>query len=112
MKTKTKKYDPAQLVKASHKYIDEYPWLPEALKKCTHAFNTSEFYIYFIDRVVNNWKTDRNILLEDTLYGDVVLDVLKSNEITGVEFYSKLLADTIPIAKVEDQQKNEYLLDE
>ncbi len=95
MKLDWQKYDPEWLVKASEERVDEYPWLPDALSKCTKALASSEYYLYFVDSKNPNkpgseWQFDENIIIEDTPFGEVALDVLDGNRIGGVEFISKL----------------------
>ena len=78
---------------------DEYPWLPESLKNCVSIIKETKYYIYFINPKRPNkpgaeWQFADNIFLENTKYGDVVLDVLKDNRIGGVELYSKLMKES------------------
>ncbi|HOP22498.1 MAG TPA: hypothetical protein PK055_08175 [Gammaproteobacteria bacterium] len=88
---KYKKYDPSWLVDASKSYIDEYPWLPDAISKCTLALEGKN-YIRFVSSIRPNkpsseWQFRENIILEDTIEGDVILDILHGDRIGGVEFY-------------------------
>ena len=96
IKSKFEKYDPSWIVEASEKLKDEYPWLPYALKKCTRVVKKSKYYIYFVNpknpnKLNSEWQFDENILIEDTVHGDIVLDILKGERVGGIEFYSKLL---------------------
>ena len=64
---------------------------------CTRALYESEYYIRFVSAALANqpgakWQFDRNVLLEDSPEGDLMVDVLKDGSIGGVEFVSKLLA--------------------
>lgn len=88
-------YDPSWIVKASQPYIDEYPWLPAALEKCTRVCNDDPTYIYFVESKHANqpgsaWQFQENITLENTPEGEIILDIIKPNIVGGVEFYEKL----------------------
>jgi len=92
------KYDPSWLVEAAMEVKDEYPWLVDELSKCVKARKESKYYTYFVDpknpnKPGSEWQFRDNIILEDTKYGDVVLDVLKDNRIGGVEFLTRLFED-------------------
>ena len=94
---KWKEYDPSWLVEASKYRLDEYPWLTDALVQCTKAKEESEFYTYFINRLRPNkkgseWQFQESITIEDTPEGDVVIDIVKTNRIGGIEFLSKVIA--------------------
>ena len=89
-------YDPEWLVQAAKKQRPNDDRLHAALGQCTAALSVTSFYIGFVDSTRPNqpgsrWQFSRNILLEDTECGDVVLDVLQSGEIGGVELLSRLL---------------------
>ena len=90
-----KAYDPSWLVKASQPYIDEYPWLPAALEKCTQVCDDDPTYIYFVESKNANqpssvWQFQENITLEDTSEGEIILDIIKPYTVGGLEFYDKL----------------------
>ena len=89
-------YDPSWLVRAAKKQRPNDAGLHAALERCTIALSIEPFYIGFVDarrpnRPGSRWQFSRNILLEDTEQGDVVLDILKSGEVGGVELLSRLL---------------------
>lgn len=90
-------YNPDWLVEAAEKRKGEYPWLPNALSKCTSALVGSK-YIRFVNSSRPNkkgseWQFQENIWLENTIEGDVVLDILQENRVGGVELYDRLFDD-------------------
>ena len=92
---KLKAYNPMWLVEVAPQVKNEYPWLVEELKKCVIVIKEDENYIYFITPENPNmpgseWQIKDCIILENTKYGEVVLDVLKGNRIGGIEFLSKV----------------------
>ena len=93
-----KEYDPGWLVEAAKPYGEEYPWSEESLTKCILA-KDGGVYVHFVDSSRPNkpgseWQFKENIVIEDTLRGDVILDVLTGNRIGGVEMFSELLEQT------------------
>jgi len=87
-------YDPGWLVDAAEPYSNEYPWLQSALRKCIRA-KDGGVYIHFISSANPNkpgseWQFVRNITLENSIRGDLVLDVLSGNRIGGVEMIDEL----------------------
>ena len=93
---KWKEYDPSWLIEASKYRSDEYPWLAGALAKCTKAKNESDFYIYFVNKSNPNkkgseWQFQESITIEGTLEGDIVIDIIKSNRVGGIELLSKVI---------------------
>lgn len=90
-------YDPTWLVSLARARHPDNPALAEALAACIRASIESEYYVRFVSAVRANrpgskWQFDRNVLLEDSPEGDLILDVLKDGSIGGVEFLSKRLA--------------------
>jgi len=93
---KWKPYDPSWLICEAEKYKDEYPWLVEALDACTKAKERNEWYTYFIDESNPNkpgseWQFQESITLEDTPEGDIVVDIVKTNRVGGIEFLSRVI---------------------
>jgi hypothetical protein len=89
-------YDPGWLVEAAWRQFPDEPWLADALSVCTTAQIESLAYIRFVsprrpNRPGSAWQFERNIVLEKTTGGTVVLDVLHGGRIGGVEFLSRLL---------------------
>ena len=89
-------YDPAWIVRAAKEQRPNDEGLHAALERCTIALSIEPFYIGFVDarrpnRPGSHWQFARNIHLESTEQGDVVLDILKSGEVGGVELQSRLL---------------------
>ena len=40
------------------------------------------------NQIESKWQHDRCVVLEDELEGTIVIDVLKENEIDGIEFFN------------------------
>ncbi|MEM7343676.1 MAG: hypothetical protein AAF485_05500 [Chloroflexota bacterium] len=89
-------YDPSWLVNLAKEQRPEAEWLPRALADCTKAKQgNSEAYLYFVDSQNANkpgsaWQFETNITLQSPTEGWLILDVLKDNEIGGIEFYDRL----------------------
>ena len=94
-----KPYDPSWLIDAAKSVQDTYPWLPEALGDCTRSIRSSRHYVHFISaRRANkqgaSWQFQENIALENTVNGDVMLDILSGNRVGGVEFIGRLMGES------------------
>ena len=90
-----KPYDPDWLVEAARQVEQEYPWLPMALAACTESVENGWLYVRFItskraNKPGSEWQFRESVILEDTVHGDVIVDVLEGNRIGGVEFYDRL----------------------
>ena len=91
-----KQYNPEWLVKASASRFDEYPWLEEALSCCTETKTANDLYIYFVNgknpnKEKSEWQFQESITIEDTPEGDIVLDIIKTNRVGGIEFLTKVI---------------------
>ena len=89
-------YDPSWLIKASEYRFNEYPWLKDALAKCTRAKERSNWYTYFVNSEKPNkpkseWQFQESITIEDTPEGDVVIDIIKTNRVGGIEFLTRVI---------------------
>jgi len=87
-------YDPSWLVHEAQLRLPDELSLHRALSKCTRAITTLA-YIYFVSPENPNqpgaeWQFDRNVILEATCEGDLVLDVLKDGRVGGVEFLDRI----------------------
>ncbi len=91
-------YDPTWLVSLAREQLPEYPWLPDALARCTTARIESEAYIHFVDPTTRDWRLDTNLKLTSPTEGWIVLDVLTTTlgdyRIGGVEFVDKIKVET------------------
>lgn len=88
-------YDPAWLVDASERQYPDQPQLVAALARCTRACRESRAYIHFVaperpNQPGSEWQFERNLLLEKTAHGTLVLDILRDGRVGGVEFLSRL----------------------
>jgi hypothetical protein len=89
-------YDPSWLVAHARRQFPEQPQLAEAFAACVRARGVGGCYVRFVDSARPNqpgsqWQFDRNVTLEDTEAGDVIVDVLKDGRIGGIELLDVLL---------------------
>lgn len=89
-------YDPSWLVAQARRQLPEQPELADAFAACVRARGAGGPYVYFVDAARPNapgspWQFDRNEMLEDTEFGDVVVDVLKDGRIGAIELLDLLL---------------------
>ena len=89
-------YDPAWLVAHARRQWPDRPQLADAFAACTRARGAGSYQVRFVDPARPNqpgspWQFDRNEILEDTQFGDVVVDVLKDGRIGGIEMLDLLL---------------------
>jgi hypothetical protein len=73
----------------------EYSWVIEELNKEYPILHDTPEYIRFIESENANqpgadWQFDTNLVLEETEYGLVVLDLLKNKRIGGIEFVDEI----------------------
>lgn len=90
-------YDPSWLVAHARRQFPDEPALAEALAACTSARGVGSHTIHFVDDARPNqpgsaWQFDRNVTIEGTEYGDVIVDVLKDGRIGAIELLDQLLA--------------------
>lgn len=84
-------FEPAWIVAAVEKCFPENRKLAEAAARCTRYLSGTEFYVHFVSSENANvpgveWQHDYCEVLEETPYGEVVLDILKDGRIGGIEF--------------------------
>lgn len=89
-------YDPTWLIEAAENYKDKYPWLINSLKSCTKATKESNLYTYFVDKSNPNklhseWQFQECIILENTSEGEIVIDIIKTNRVGGIEFLTRVM---------------------
>jgi len=95
MKVKWEKYNPDWLIEEAKKQIPEEVDIIKNLQRCTSCLKESKAYYYFVfsenpNESGSNWQFDGNIMLHDTIHGDIVLDILKGKTIGGIEFLKYL----------------------
>jgi hypothetical protein len=88
-------FEPRMLIEAVKEQAPEYPWLPEALTKCGAGEWESPAYVGYVSRREPNqpgseWQFEANIVLSHRTLGMVVIDVLKSNRLGGIEFVDRI----------------------
>ncbi len=69
--------------------------LIHSIENIENSIKKTRAYLYFVDNKNPNqpnseWQFSENIILESTLYGTLIVDVLTKNRIGGVEFYNRL----------------------
>jgi hypothetical protein len=84
-------YDPSWLVELAGRYASEYPWLGEAFSRCLRAKPESQFYTHFVDPAGEEWEFETTLTLKCPKEGEIVIDILKGNQVGGIEFLSKLI---------------------
>ncbi len=94
-----KKYDPTWLIRASAYRFHEYPWLEVALTQCIRAKERNDWYTYFVNgsrpnKAGSEWQFQESITIENTPNGDIVIDVVRSNRVGGVEFLSRVMGES------------------
>ncbi len=95
MGVKWEKYNPDWLIKETKKLFPEEVEIIKNLERCTSSFKESKAYYYFVysenpNEPDSDWQFDENIKLNDTVHGDVVLDILKGKKVGGIEFLKYL----------------------
>jgi len=88
-------YDPSWLVALAKEQFPDEKWLQESLKNCTQVSGEIPM-LHFVDPYRPNkpgsaWQFETNRTLEDSEYGDLILDILKDKRVGGVEFLGVLL---------------------
>lgn len=89
--TPDRSFDPTWLVTAIRRYCPSNPELAEAAARCIRYLSGTELYVHFVSSEDANvpgaeWQHDYCQVLEETPYGEVVLDILKDGRIGGIEF--------------------------
>lgn len=90
------KIDPTALIEAVRKEHPSHKWLQDALRDLQDEKKTREYYIHYVDPQNANqpgseWQFSHSIKIEESEYGEVIIDILKGNRIGGIELYGKLM---------------------
>jgi hypothetical protein len=88
-------FEPRMLIDTVVAQAPEFPWLPEALRKCTAGQWESRAYVWYVPRCSPNqpgseWQFEANVVLSHDSIGMVVIDILKGNRLGGIEFVDKI----------------------
>jgi hypothetical protein len=94
-------YDPRWLITLANQQCPEEPWLAPALARCLWAQGVGSPYIRFVSSVRPNapgsaWQFERNIVMEHPRIGEIVVDVLKTQRVGGIELLGQLLGRCTP----------------
>jgi len=87
-------FRPHMLISSIMDRVEEYPWLPDALRELGEGSGCGGAYIQYV--VGDEWQCETNILFDHGCFGMVVMDILTGNRVGGIEFI-----DLIP-ARDED----------
>lgn len=92
-------FDPTWLVEVLQRECPEETAVIEAARRCTSFLIGKSWYVTFISSAQPNqpgaeWQFDRSVVLEDTAYGEVVIDILKDGRIGGIELLDEVIAAT------------------
>lgn len=84
-------YDPTWLVNLVRLEFPEEVALAVALADCTAPLSAGPAYVRFVDVANPNapgsdWQFDRNVVLDSSPQGMVVIDLLKDGRVGGIEF--------------------------
>lgn len=87
-------FDPQMLVEYARAQVAEFPWLPAALSSCRAGQWESRAYVRYVSSVNPNqpsspWQFETNVVIDHSVLGTVVIDILKGNRIGGIEFVDK-----------------------
>lgn len=88
-------FTPSALSDLARRECQEFPWLAEALLSCSEGVWESPAYLRFVSAQNANqpgseWQFDTNVVLIHDVWGVVVLDVLKSSRVGGIEFLDRI----------------------
>ena len=84
-------FDNSWLLSSAKNQFPDDIVLHSAIEKCIRVMNGC----YFVDpknpnKPGSEWQFERSITIEDTLYGDVVLDILKDGRIGSIEYLDQV----------------------
>lgn len=83
------------LVEAVQDQAPEFGWLAKALCNCETGEWESPAYVGYVSRHHPSqpgaeWQFETNVVLHHKEFGTVVLDVLKGNRLSGIEFVDRI----------------------
>lgn len=90
-------FDPQWLIAALEEQQPDETELIDAARLCLQFVAGDSLYLYFVSPVHPNepgseWQHDRSVVVERSKYGEIVIDVLKSGRIGGIEFLHNVFA--------------------
>jgi hypothetical protein len=90
-------YDPTWLVQLVRHQLPSESQLACAIEASTHALSVGPAYVLFVDSSNPNvpgsaWQFARNVVLEHSPHGMVVIDVLQDGRVGGIEFPDQVRA--------------------
>jgi len=83
------------LIEAAHAQVPELPWLPTALSNCGPGQWESDAYVRYVPVIDPNtpnsrWLFEKNVVINHSVLGMVVIDLLQGNRIGGIEFVDRI----------------------
>jgi hypothetical protein len=75
--------------------VPELPWLPAALSNCGPGRWESCAYVRYVSPVNSSqpdsqWHFETNVVIDHSVLGMVVIDILQGNRIGGIEFIDRI----------------------
>lgn len=83
------------LIEDAQAQVPEFPWLPAALSSCGPGKWESRAYVHYVSPVDPNlpdsqWHFEKNVVIDHSVLGMVVIDIMKGNRIGGIEFVDRI----------------------
>lgn len=93
-------FDPSWLIEAIRKHDPEDTALHAAAQRCTSYLGGSDLFVYFVSLENANvpgaeWQIERQKVIQDSRYGEIVIDILEDGRIGGVEFLANVFSADI-----------------
>lgn len=88
-------FDPRMLMGDAQAQVPEFPWLPAALSCCGPGKWESGAYVHYVSpadpgQPGSQWHFETNVVIDNSVLGMVVIDILKGNRIGGIEFVDRI----------------------
>lgn len=88
-------FDPRMLIDDARTQVPELSWLPAALASCGPGTWESRAYVHYVPPIDPNqadskWQFEANVVIDHSVLGVVVIDILKGNRIGGIEFVDRI----------------------
>ncbi|WP_374355412.1 hypothetical protein [Chitinimonas sp.] len=88
-------FTPCALAELARHECPELPWLSDVLLSCGAGAWDSPAYLRFVsahnaNQPGSEWRFETNVVLVHEIWGVLVLDILKSNRLGGIEFIDRI----------------------
>lgn len=89
------RFDPRMLAEDAQAQVPELPWLPAALSCCGPGKWESGAYVHYVppaepNQPCSQWHFEINVVIDHSVLGKVVIDILKGNRIGGIELVDRI----------------------